>query len=130
MAAYSGQNGKVLAGAVTLAEITKWTFDPKANISKWASSTTPGYKKAVAGVKDGAGGFDFKVDNTVAPYLESQGVKEGDSVTLNLYLDATRYFIVPAYIESHHYEVDMDEGPVVSGSATFTTNGAWTPPTT
>lgn len=126
MAAYSGQNGKVVSGSTTVAEVTKWAFDPKCNISKWASSTTPGYKKGVAGVKDGGGSFDFKLDDTTPQYESSGGgIYEGESMTLKLYLTASLYLSVPAYIESVHFEVDMDSGDVVGGSATFTSNSTY-----
>ncbi len=129
MAAYSGQNGKVLTGSTAIAEVTGWKFDPKCNIDKWASSTTPGSKKGVAGVKDGGGSFDFKVDDTTEQYLLASPIKEGESHTLKLYLNATDFFLVPCFIESCSWGADMNDGPAVVGSATFTTNGAWTYPT-
>lgn len=125
MAGQSGKDGKVLAGATQLAEITKWTFNPKSNNPAWASSDSAGYKKRVAGVKDGGGSIEGKFDSSSKFYTL---VAEGDEVTLKLYLDATRYYSVPAIIDDYSLTVDMDTGDVVGWSANFSTNGAWTEP--
>ena len=123
--AFSGKDGKVRIGASDLAEITGWTFNPTSNNPSWASSSTGGYKTRVAGVKDGSGSIEGKYDKT-DPIDDS--IKEGDCVTLELFQDATRKFIVPAIIEGMTFEQDMDDGEVVSWSADFATTGAWTYP--
>ncbi len=125
MAAYSGQNGKVLVGSTTLAEITGWKFDPSVFVDVWASSTSPGFKKRLAGVKDATGSFDFKVDDTSEQW---DTFDEGDSVTLKLYLDGTKFFTVPAIIDKLSFAVDINDGPAVTGTATFGSNGTYTYP--
>ncbi len=132
MAAYSGQNGKILVGLLggtdSIAEITKWTFDGKTKLTRWSSTATPGYEKCVASMYSGNGTFDFKIDNETPQY--NNYVYEGSLLNLNLYLDATRYIYVPCHIESLHWEVDINEGPAVSGSATFAATGIYVYPTT
>ncbi len=125
MAAYSGANGKVLAGSTAVANITKWAFDTKASVDKFCSSSNSGSKVGVVGTYDGSGSFDFKLDDTSSQYDTSPGVIAGAGLTLKLYLDATLFISVPAIIESCHYEVDINDGPSVVGSANFTTHGAW-----
>jgi hypothetical protein len=50
-------------------------------------------------------------------------------VTLLLYLDAVRFYSVPALIESIHMQVEIDGGDLVGGQAEFSTSGVWTKPT-
>jgi len=123
MSVVSGKDGKIMIGETSLAEITKWTFNPTANVGAWHGSGGGGYKKRVAGVKDGSGDIEFKVDESDMIY---DTIPEGTSVTLLLYRDGTNYFSVPAIITGIDFEVDIDDGEPNSGSASFETNGAWT----
>jgi hypothetical protein len=126
MATISGKNGKVMIGATALAEITDWTFQASSNNPAYASSSTGGFRKRVAGVKDGSGMIGFKLDpaNPITNNFD-----EGSSVTLLLYLDATRFYSVPAVIDSIHLAVDISSGDVLGGVANFSADGAWTKPT-
>lgn len=133
MAAISGKNGSVETtsgsggGDGAQAEITGWTFNTTSNNPSWASSTNPGYKKRVAGVKDGNGTISGKYDssNTLFDTLEP-----GVTVTLTLKINATgsNYYVVPAIIDEFNIEVDMDNGDVVGWTANFSTNGEWSEP--
>ena len=125
MATISGKNGKVMVGAAALADITQWTFNTTSNNAAYASSSTGGYKKRVAGVKDGSGNAAFKLD-PADPITDA--INEGDAVTLLLHLDATNFYSVPAVIDAVRLEVDIDTGDVVGGVAEFSANGAWTKP--
>ena len=125
MATISGKDGKVKIGSVTLADITHWTLRTNALLSSYASSATAGYRRRVAGVKEGSGTIDGKLD-PADPI--SDDFDEGSAVTLLLYLDATRYYTVPAVIESFRLEVDIDRGEVLGWHAEFSSSGAWTKP--
>ena len=125
MAGFSGQNGKVLSGDTTLAQITKWRYNPKSNNPAWASSSAPGQKTRVAGVKDSNGSFDFMEDDT-SPVRAT--LTPGSLVTLKLYEDATRFFTVPAVIDDLSFETDINDGGPVSGSANFSQTAAPTYP--
>ena len=129
MAGFSGQNGKVVAGSTTLAQITKWAWDTEANVTEYASSSAAGYKVAIPGVKHGAGSVEFMLDDTTPPFLAATAIKAGESVTLKLYEDGTRFWTVPAVIKSEHFETDINDGPPVSGNFSFVANGQWTYPT-
>jgi hypothetical protein len=125
MSVISGKDGKILIGATTLADITGWTLRTVSHNSAYASSSTGGHRKRVAGVKDAAGSIAFKL-NTADPLTDD--FVEGSAVTLLLHLDATRYYSVPAVIDALRLEVDIDRGDVIGGTAEFSANGAWTKP--
>ncbi len=122
MATESGKNGKVMIGAATVAEITGWRYTQTSNNPSWASSGTSGHKTRVAGVGDGSGSVDFKVD--FADTVVSEGITKGALVTLLLYHNATVYHSVPAIIDSINDEVDINDGEVVSGSFDFSDTAA------
>jgi hypothetical protein len=124
--AISGKGGKAQIGSTDISEITKWSFNPTSNNSAWASSDTSGYKKRVAGVKDGSGSIEGVFDEEDEIYLTFE---PGDSITLKLYIDASKYYSVPSLIDSFSIEVDLNDGEVVGWSADFSINGAWTKPT-
>ena len=117
MAAISGKDGKVSVDGTDIAEVTGWTLERTSNNPAWASSSIPGRKQRVAGVQDASGTIEGKLDVANTPM--GDGLVEGGSVTLNLYVNATQFFVVPALIDSISFECDMDEGEVVSFSAAF-----------
>lgn len=126
MALLSGTGGTVKIGSSTLAEITAWSLDTNVNITAFGSNSSAGFQKRVAGTKGGTGTLAGKLD-TADPIRGD--LKEGDSVTLLLHINATAHFIVPAVIESVSISVDVDTGEAIGWTATFGTNGAWTEPT-
>lgn len=125
MATISGKDGKVKIGSAELADITHWTLRTSASLSAYASSATGGFKRRIAGVKEGSGTIEGKLD-PADPVTDD--FDEGSAVTLLLHVDAARYYIVPALIESFRLEVDIDRGEVVGWKAEFSTTGAWTKP--
>ena len=121
MAAISGIGGSVDSGS-ELAEITTWTFTTTSNNPAWASSTNPGYKKRVGGVRDCSGTVNGKFNGALTDY---DALEAGSSVTLTLKLNDTHYYTVPAFVDEFNVEVDMDNGDVVGWSLNFSGNGAW-----
>src|SRR5438105_1414645 len=89
----SGKSGLVKIGSNAVAEVTRWAFTKQANSSRYASSSTGGFKRSIAGVKSGSGEIEFKFDIAAASPLV-----EGAAVTLLLYLDATHFYSVPAIV--------------------------------
>jgi hypothetical protein len=126
MSVESGKDGKVMIGAAAIADVTKWTLRTTSNNVAYASSSTGGFRRRVAGVKDGSGTIAFKLDveDPITDELE-----EGDAVTLLLYLDDSRHYSVPAVIDALQWEVDIDRGEIIGGTAEFSIDGAWTKPT-
>jgi len=124
-AGVSGQFGDVKIGSTQISEVCKWNFNPKANNPAYSSNKTGGYKARVAGIKDGSGAIEGKWDpaNPATAVIDVATL-----VTLKLYLTATVFYSVPAIIDALKIDVDIDTGDIVSFSADFSTNGAWTNP--
>ena len=121
----SGKSGDVKIGATSICEIRKWSFNPKSNNPAYASNKTSGYKRRVPGVKDGSGSLEGAWD-PASPAISV--IEVGTEVTLLLYITATQNYSVPSVIDSFKLDVDVDEGEIVSWTADFSTNGAWTNP--
>ncbi|MCA9100060.1 MAG: hypothetical protein KDA63_02860 [Planctomycetales bacterium] len=128
MAVISGKNGKVNDGTSDVAEITGWTLRTESNKLAYASSSSGGYRKRVAGVRDGSGRIEGKLDATSANAI-TEVLDVGDALTLKLYVDATHFYSVPAVIDSLDVEVDINTGEPVGWRGEFSANGAWTNPT-
>ena len=129
MAGLSGKSGDLRVGTETpvqVCQITKWTMDPKVNISAFAHNCSGGFKVRVSGTKDATGTIEGKWDPD-DPITDTLDV--GTEVTLNLHYNTTQKWIVPAVIESLSLSVDMDSGEVDGWTANWGLNGAWTKPT-
>jgi hypothetical protein len=135
-AGISGVGGDVQISGTSVAEVRKWSFNPKATTPQYNSNKTGGYKRSVAGVKSGTGTLDV-VHSPAAPLWTT--IAEGTSATLSLlfYNAATApawagtsaaVWTVPSVIGDIKYDVDIDNGEFIGGSANFVTNGAWTQP--
>lgn len=124
-AGFSGKDGTVKIASTDIYEIRNWKFNPKSNNPKYASNRTSGYKRTVAGVKEGSGSMSGAWDHT-NDFLAVVNV--GTSATLKLYTDATHFFSVPSVIDDVSVNVDVDNGEIVSWDANFSANGAWTNP--
>lgn len=116
MAGVSGQYGKIMIGASTLAECTKWTWNEEVVDSAYASCSTSGNRSRVAGTKDSTGTLEGILDpsDDIHNYILA-----GDHVTLKLYYTATKYHSVPAQINKIGQEVDIEEGNVIRWTADF-----------
>lgn len=109
-----------------MAEVTAWSLTTKARNPAYASSATQGWKTRRSGVRDAEGAVRFKLDfaDPATALLE-----EGTTATLQLNLDPTRSFQVPAIIDEIAWEVDVDDGEVIGGRAEFSATGPITKPT-
>ena len=123
MAVETGNTGSVIVGTTDWIEVTKWTFDMKAAVSKWGSNSSSGFKKAVAGTKDGSGTIEVKIDTG-----GTMDAVAGASATLLLHTDdsGSNYYSVPAVIASCATECDIDDGTALSATYNFESNGEWT----
>lgn len=122
---FSGKDGDVKIGTTSVSEIKGWSFNPKSNNPRYASNKTAGYKRTVAGVKEGSGTISGVFDPTTMFFTV---IDVGTNVTLKLYLDTTYFFSVPAVIDDYKLTVDLDNGEIVGFEGTFSANGAWTNP--
>jgi hypothetical protein len=121
----SGQYGDVKIGSTQISEVSKWSYNPKVTIHAYSSNKTGGYKKKVAGIKDGTGSIEGIYD-PANPIMATIDI--GTAVTLKLYLTATVFYSVPAIISSLKLDVDIDTGDFVKYSSDFEATGAWTNP--
>lgn len=126
MGTVSGQYGKIVIGSSNVTECSYWSFDRTAAEHAYASCSTNGYKKRVAGTKDGSGNLKGFQDPSNA--IETYFV-EGDLPTLKLYYTAAKFYTVPCMITRLHVECDIDDGAIVPWEADFGINGAHTLPT-
>lgn len=120
---FSGKSGSAFSGTVDataatkICEVTKWTLDPTAAISKYHSNCTAGHKRAVTGVRDTKGTIEIKVDGEAGA-----GYAPGQELSLKLALDDTgnNYFAIKhAVISGAPLEVDIDDGAVVGITYAF-----------
>ena len=121
----SGQDGKIIADSVEVANITRWKFETKSNTLAYASSATGGFRERLPGVRHGSGTVLFVLSDA-APVPDQ--LADGDQVTLKLYVDADSFYSVPAVIETLSLDVNVDTGNPVDGQFKFATAGAWTLP--
>ena len=119
----SGKNGKVTVASTDIGDVTKWSLDLESNNPAYASNSTSGVKKRVAGVKDSSGSIEYKLDSAAALPLAA-----GDTVTLKLYINASKYYQGDVIIDKVGVVTDIDTGEIVAQTAQFSGNGAWTPP--
>ena len=123
----SGINGDVVVLGVSLYEATKFSLMLKSNNQAYASNRTNGYKKRVAGVKDGSGNIDGVWDpgNPIYGTNIAGQLREGSTPQLYLYPNDNQYWNVYAIIDQFKIDVDFDEGSIVSWTFDFSTNGQW-----
>jgi len=118
MAVRTGCNGKVLIDDVEVAEVRNWSFSWVATLKEYASSSTNCVKKRIGTQKDVTGGrFEVYIDD--ADRVDAQ-IEPGDVVTLKLYEDATKFWIVTdATIASIDPATDIEGDEIVGASVGF-----------
>lgn len=121
----SGVRGKIAVSSTDIDCVRKWSAKLQSNNPSFASSTVPGHKVSVAGVKSGTVSFEVAL-NVDAPQTED--FKVGQAVTLKLYEDATRFWTFPVRIDSVGQDVDINDGGEVVVQYEASTNGVWTYP--
>lgn len=125
MSTLTGKQGVLFIDAASLADVTAWRFTTTADNISYASSATGGFRRRIAGARHGFGVVSF-VLNTVDP--ATARLAAGDHVTLQLNLDPSRYFYVPAIVESWQLTMDVNQREPIRGTAEFTTDGSWIEP--
>ncbi|MGC3972391.1 MAG: hypothetical protein QM775_35125 [Pirellulales bacterium] len=119
----SGKDGQVLIGATPIADVTRWTLRTTARIVSYASNATGGHRATIAGNGSATGTIAFQLSTSIPPPTA------GQHAVLRLHLDATHRYEVPAVIDTVELETDIDTGALIGGTASFMTDGPWTPPT-
>jgi hypothetical protein len=119
--AFSGKSGTAKVNDEDVAEVTAWSFEPTANIEKYASNATSGHKKGVACVEDFSGSITTKLDaNGNMPF------RIGDTATVELHVDDTNenYIEAPIIIGTHPIPCDINDGKIVEVQYGFEPTGA------
>jgi len=121
MAAASGQYGQILVSGSTLVECTEWTMTEEVAEHTYASCSTSGWRRRVAGTKDTTGscGGIFDPADPIHDY-----VTVGSAVTLLLYFATAKYHSVPAMITSIETNVNIEEGEIIRWTINWGGNGA------
>jgi len=105
-------------------DVTKWTVNPKAENLAYASSSTGGWKKRMAGTLDVSGSIDVKCNDT--DKIESF-FKPGEKIAvMELYMNETLKYSGPAIIDDISVETDIDTGAIISATINFSGDGPWT----
>jgi predicted secreted protein len=116
-------DGDVKIGTAELPEITKWSFKPEVSVQEYASNKTSGFKRKVCGSHSATGTIEGKFDRTDPITTHFQ---EGSTVVLTLIIITGQTITVPAIIKSLDFEVDINENAIVSWSAEYESDGAYT----
>ena len=120
MSFISGKDGTLKLGDAEVTQVTNWRIEKASHNKAYTANDTGAAKKRVAGAKDCSGRFEIKTtDSGHVP------VEEGDTVTLELHVDASgeNYYEVPAIVDVIGADVDISEGKTVSHVVTFSGNG-------
>lgn len=122
----SGKDGTIKTGATPaeIYQVGNWKITTAANVSKFATNSSGGWKRAVAGAKEWSGSWDQKIDDGNA-----MPVKEGDSVDVQLHIDGSdgQYYSGTAVVESiDGPEVDINDGAEIGYTVNFQGDGTLT----
>lgn len=127
MAGVSGQYGTVkigtAPGTTVASEVNHWSVNENANVKAAASAETPsaggdGYSR-VKGRRNDTGSMKGLYDPDAPPTFAA-----GDTVVLNLYPAPLKYYTCSAMIATFGVDdVDIENGDVMTWSATFEING-------
>lgn len=111
-------------------EVRKWSLTVKNDAKTYASSSTAGGKKRLPGAEDFSGSIEIYVETgTNRADATALGMKSGATGTLKLHEDSGNVWIAPAILDDVAYEADIEGNNIVSGTISFSRNGALTYPT-
>lgn len=110
-------------------EVTHWDLSVEPEAKEYASSSTGGAKRRIAGNDGWSGSVEMYVDAGARLDGAPLSIRGGTTGTFKLYEDATRFFIAPAYINSVEYTVDIESGDLIKATVNYANNGALTYPT-
>jgi len=123
----SGKSGKAYytpeGGAKTeVLDVRSWKVSRLSDNKEYASSSTAGWKKRVAGNRDWNGSFEvYTQDGDLA-----LGFDEGDKVTLELLSDTGMTLTGPAIIDSIDEDVQVEGGDPTAATVNFSGDGEFT----
>lgn len=145
MGVYNSKNGKIEwepsagGGFTAVPHARGWRFNEEAETAPYSSSDTSCRKKRTVGNLDGTGSFDVYHDDEKPLELDMEGdssddvqINAGDKGTLRLYVNATKFWVVPAVIKSFEIGNEIEDASNEAVAVQFEFDGAptkpdWTP---
>jgi hypothetical protein len=103
MAVVSGKDGYATFSGIT--DITSWSISLESNNPSYACTSTAGYKKRVAGVKDATA--------TIEGVVGDKPPMPGTTGTCVLYIDGSDTYTFDAIVESSTHEANIEDGEIV-----------------
>jgi len=129
MASLSGNAGKVLVGAVEVAQIISWAANFTVQQTKRTTSASAPWAGRTTGNKDVTGTIVVQADGEgLLPKLLQDAINAGSQLDLHLQTDGTEEWSGPAKLEQVAQTVNIDGGEDQQGTYNFGADGAWTVP--
>lgn len=122
MAAIAGKGGSAKIGANTIAEVTSWSLDISSDMLD-STSLGDNWREFIAGLKGATGSVEVKWDipnDTNGQTALQNAILNGTTVTLNLYVNATKYYSGSAYISGLNVEDPVEDLVTATFDAQFT----------
>lgn len=121
--------GSGIPGAyVNIPEVRRWEATFNIEAKEYASSSTAGARKRLAGVSD----FDLTVevykDETTPFDSGTLSINAGDTGFFKCYEDADTFYILPSYVEDTSINVPIEDGDIIEGTISASSNGNVTYP--
>ena len=107
---------------VNIPEVRKWTLKVTKNAKEYASSSTGGGKRKLAGAENFSGSIDVYHD--LSSTLKALGVVPGASVYFKLFETSTSFYIAPSYVDDVDKSVDIEGEGIIDGAVAFSRDGA------
>ena len=128
MAVYKATGGKADwsdtgSGYTNIPQVRTWTLTINPESKEYASSSTNGAKAKLEGNENCSGTITLYDDDTTPFDSGTLDIKAGDSGWLKLYKSATKFFLVPVYIDSVEYTTDIEGGEIESATINFSEDG-------
>ena len=122
MAAIAGKGGSARLGANTIAEVTSWSLDISADMLD-STSLGDDWREFIAGLNGATGSVEVKWDiptDTLGQTALQNAMLAGTTVTLDLYVNATKYYTGTAYVSSLSIEDPVEDLVTATFEAQFT----------
>jgi predicted secreted protein len=121
MAAIAGKGGSARLGVNTIAEVTSWSMDIATDMLD-SSSLGDSWREFVAGLNGATGSvevnWDVVTDANGQAALQT-AVLAGTTVTLDLYVNATKYYSGTAYVSNFNVSDPVDDLVTATFDAQF-----------
>ena len=119
MATVSGVGGTAAFGTGNELNVRSWSLSIDGDVATGAHSSSSGWTDALAGMRSYSGSFEFYQDGSTA-----QPIRAGDTGSIALLDSAIEYSGTTVIANSVTYNADIEGGGLMSGTVSFTGDGA------